>query len=190
MNRSVTPEGSKNQRYYCKSCDDYIGENALRPLGMFAFPLHRAVGDVPDCYKPNHHIFYEFRAANVADSLPKWNTLPEGRLVQPTDPSPPTLSDASHFKPAPTFSTGAQWDNDRGWYRKDVQPLSPTRTPESKVYHFTENDPAPNHVSLITPDKVQERVNKKYYPSPQKFVAPNRTKRDVIIIGGVSKLTS
>jgi len=53
------------------------------------------------------------------------------------------------------FPSGPQWDAQCGWYRKDVQPLSPTRGPESKVYFFTENDPVPNHVSEITPDKVQ-----------------------------------
>jgi len=31
---------------------------------------------------------------------------------------------------------------------------------------------------------VQERVTKKYYPSPGAFVAPKKTKRDVIIVGG------
>lgn len=53
------------------------------------------------------------------------------------------------------FKSGPQWDAQCGWYRKDVQPLSPTRAPESKVYFFTENDPIPNHVSEVTPEKVQ-----------------------------------
>ncbi len=32
---------------------------------------------VASCYRPNHHIFYDDRVKDVADSIPKWATLPE-----------------------------------------------------------------------------------------------------------------
>jgi hypothetical protein len=77
-----------------------------------------------------------------------------------------------------------QYDAAAGRLRKDVLPASPPRPPYSQVYHFTETDPIPNHTTYIDPAKVQERVARKYYPSPGKFVAPGARKRQVIIIGG------
>ncbi len=38
--------------------------------------------------------------------------------------------------------------------------------------------------TYVAPEKVQERVARKYNPSPGKYVAPWAKRRDVIIIGG------
>ena len=34
------PPNSKNARYYCKGCGDYVAEDATRPLGVMGLPLH------------------------------------------------------------------------------------------------------------------------------------------------------
>ena len=52
------------------------------------------------------------------------------------------------------------------------------------MYHFAENDPPVNNHTIISPEKVQERVANKYLPSPGVYVAPAKSKRDVVIIGG------
>lgn len=187
--RKELPEGSKNTRFYCNSCNDYLGEDATRPLGIVALPLHRAVGEVLDTYKPNHHIFYADRVEDVSDAVPKWKTLPDGLLVKEkaaagAESTQAKLGQAAEGEGKAGNVAHGSWDAEKGWLRKDVLPLSPTRAPEPKLYHFTESDPAPNHVSLIAPDKVAERVSRKYHPSPSAFVAPSRRKRDVIIIGG------
>ena len=91
-----------------------MGEDATRPLGIIALPLHLTkvsfllvlclffytsrfchssfvlycinsltsslLQGHHDCYKPNHHIFYADRVGDVADSIPKWVTLPEGSI--------------------------------------------------------------------------------------------------------------
>jgi hypothetical protein len=163
------PPSSKNTRFYCKKCRTYMGEDATRPLGVIALPLARAAAP-HDCYKPNHHIFYANRVEDVADSIPKWVTLPEGEVF----PQGPVVDHAC----------STEWDSVSGRYRKDVRPFSPTRTPDSSVYHFVENDPVPNHITRIEPAKVQERVERKYLPSPGAYTAPTRTKRDVVIVGG------
>lgn len=180
--RKDTPPGSNNQRIYCAKCGDYLAEDASRPLGLFALPLHRAKGDVHAHYRPNHHIFYANRTQDAADGLPKWETLPDGKLVEGQ-----RTGGGLQLPPAAGADNGSVsegWDPVRGWLRKDVQPLSPTRAPESRVYHFTETDPAPNHVSLVTPEKVAERVARKYLPSTGQFVAPSSRKYDAIVIGG------
>jgi hypothetical protein len=102
------PEGSRNGRYYCKSCQTYVGEDATRPLGVYAFPLHRVKGPVADQYKPNHHIFYANRVADCNDSIPKWQTLPEGTLVD-TAADRKSETAASNLPPG-----GLQWDASRG----------------------------------------------------------------------------
>jgi hypothetical protein len=40
------PEGSRNTRFFCKKCGDYIGEDATTPLGIIALPTHVAKGEV------------------------------------------------------------------------------------------------------------------------------------------------
>jgi phytoene dehydrogenase-like protein len=41
-----------------------------------------------------------------------------------------------------------------------------------------------NNTTRVTPEKITEHVMRKYDPSPSAYVAPKRTKRDAIIIGG------
>jgi hypothetical protein len=79
------PEGSKNPRYYCKECGDYLAEDAKRSLGLVAVSLDAVKGEIKDSYKPNMHIFYDSRDKNVElpkDGLPKWKTLPMGEIVE------------------------------------------------------------------------------------------------------------
>lgn len=40
---AVFPQNSKNQRYYCNSCGDYLGENCLRTLGVIALSLGKRI---------------------------------------------------------------------------------------------------------------------------------------------------
>jgi hypothetical protein len=40
--REVLPPGSRNPRFYCKSCGSYVAEDACRPLGILALPLSAA----------------------------------------------------------------------------------------------------------------------------------------------------
>jgi hypothetical protein len=77
-----------------------------------------------------------------------------------------------------------RYDPSTGRFRKDVLPFAPVRGPYAKEYVFTESDPVPNHETYISPEKVQERVAKKYYPSPGAFVAPAKITYDVIVVGG------
>jgi hypothetical protein len=156
--------------------------------GVIALPLHRATSAVGDQYQPNHHLFYADRVSDAPahDRAPKWKTLPEGEIVAGTRPAadgqrPPEPQPAAQANQA---NQANQWDPTFGWYRKDIQPLSPTRAPEAAVYHFTESDPAPNHVSLVTPEKVAERTARKYHPSPGAYVAPRRTRRQALVVGG------
>jgi phytoene dehydrogenase-like protein len=172
------PSNSKNPRLYCKKCNDYVAEDARRVLGVYALPLHRVDADkIDDCYKPNAHIFYTDRVKDVDDALPKWSTVLQGELaVPPTEPKSVPAS-------TPAGEHGS-WNASVGSLRKDVQPLSANRVPYPDVYHFTESDPVPNHTTLVTPAKVQERVARKYNLSAQEFVAPANRKRDAIVIGG------
>ena len=173
--REDTPHGSNNTRLYCGSCDGYLGEDATGPLGVVALPLDAAtevrhvvaaapaccVGlssadhsrQVADCYKPNCHIFYDTRVSDVADSAPKWKTLPRGELEEP---SPGANVDWS-IDPASTD----QWQPHSGRFRKDVLPVSPTRAPDMGEYTFTEADVPANHVTRASPSKLKERVKRK-----------------------------
>jgi hypothetical protein len=129
--RKDLPPGSKNTRYYCASCSSYIGEDATRPLGVFALPLHRAVGGgalLPDQYKPNHHIFYADRVADVNDSVPKWVTLPEGKLVEPGT-KPTNTVPAAEGATRPVIAGGPQWDATRGMYT--LHSIATCQLPES-----------------------------------------------------------
>jgi hypothetical protein len=60
------------------------------------------------------------------------------------------------------YTGEAEWETERGRYRKDVSSLSPTRTPDPTEYHFTEVDLLSNHITRATPEKIQERVIRKY----------------------------
>ena len=71
-------------------------------------------------------------------------------------------------------SKALSWSKETGRVRKDVLPLSPVRPVEPKVYHFPESDPPVNIHTIISPESVQARVEKKYYPSPGVYVAPSK----------------
>jgi hypothetical protein len=145
---------------------------------------------VPEEYRPNLHLFYADRVVDVEDSAPKWRTLPQGDIMDAggnradTDGvyTPRELNGPSPW--GPDSAARSQHDSQSGRLRKDVLPASPPRPPYSKVYHFTEVDPIPNHTTYIAPEKVSERVSRKYLPSPGVFVAPASKKRSVVIIGG------
>lgn len=66
---------------------------------MIALPLHRvkSTESLDDLYKPNHHIFYAFRAHNVKDAIPKWKTLPEGEMVTPQNDDKTGLPGTQHL---------------------------------------------------------------------------------------------
>lgn len=185
-------------RYHCARCREYIAEDATRPLGFLALPLSAVRGGVPEQYRPNHHIFYADRVVDATDALPKWRTLVQGEQMDGGTvgeiigggggSSGDTSGSAGGAVPATTSvdaaAASALHDAATGRFRKDVLPLSPTRPPYPGVYHFTETDPIANHVTSVAPEKVAERVARKYLPSPGAFVAPTRTTRDVVIVGG------
>ena len=195
------PKGSNNPHYYC-TCErkEYLGVDAVRWLGMICLNLKRVKGfphNVPDIYRPNHHIFYDDnRVVDVADGLPKWKTILEGELV-------PEMSHPSENRPIHKFGSAhkedaddvngktnsnvkrtPEWCPSLGRVRKDVLPLSPTRLPEPQIYHFTENDPPVNFETKISPESLQRRVERKYLPSPGVYIAPAKDRRDVIVVGG------
>ena len=135
------PPNSKNARFYCKSCGDYIAEDATKFMGCFGLPLH-LVDNVHDSYKPNHHIFYANRVEDVSDSIPKWETLPDGPIV----PSPAPTHES--------FEVQGNYQPDTGRIRKDVSPIGPTRAPDPAEYRFIEQDPPVNHMTNLTREKV------------------------------------
>jgi hypothetical protein len=145
---------------------------------------------IPEEYRPNLHLFYADRVVDVDDSAPKWRTLPQGDIMDEGGNRADTIgayTGRDSNGPSPWGSDAAsrgQHDAQSGRLRKDVLPASPPRPPYSKVYHFTEVDPIPNHTTYIAPEKVPERVARKYLPSPGTFVAPASKKRSVVIIGG------
>ncbi len=55
--------------------------------------------------------------------------------------------------------------------------------PKLEVYTDTSVDPDPSHETLITPEKVQERVARKYNKSPGAFKPPADRVYDAVIIG-------
>lgn len=142
---------------------------------------------VHDSYQPSHHIFYADRVQDVNDSIPKWKTIPQGDIEKGGVDQQQQQAGGGEGKKT---GDGGKWNERGGYdsltgvYHKDVLPLSPTRAPDPLWYHFTETDPIPNHITHISPEKLKERVERKYHPSPDAFVAPSSKKRDVIIIGG------
>jgi hypothetical protein len=176
----VIPKGSKNPRHYCKSCGDYLAENATRSFGVVAVSLDavKEKEKIGDLYKPNMHIFYDSRDMNAEipdDSLPRWKTLPLGEIARP--------SKQEQFKT--NFELNAQSKiAESGRVFKDALPFSPTRPAYPEQYLFTETDPCPNHLSHISESKIAERIERKYLKSPGNFIAPQTSESDVIIIGG------
>lgn len=191
------PDGSRNDRIYCASCSEYMGEDATGPLGVVALPLS-AAHDAADEYLPNHHIFYADRLDGraVADDLPKWRTLPQGELLDNdggTVAQNSLRSTASGLAQAASKvlhqregGGGATREASTGRLAKDVLPVSPTRAPEPDRYQFTEADPLPNHRQIIEPEKVTERVRRKYErpTAPATWSGSAERERDVVIIGG------
>eukprot|EP00854_Cymbomonas_tetramitiformis_P026575 gene26575-32628_t len=152
-----TPNGSKNVRMHCRSCGDYVAEDARATLGVYALPL--SLSDESSelgAYRPNMHIFYGSRAVDADDHLPKWETLPQGKLLGGTRPE----------------SRKGGYDEVSGRYFKDALPPWSQRAPEPAQYTFTETDPGVNHSMHIAEEKLAERLERKYLPSPNPFVAP------------------
>jgi hypothetical protein len=44
--------------------------------------------------------------------------------------------------------------------------MSSLRAPEPGIYTFTEADPGANHRTQLPPERLDERVRRKYEPSP------------------------
>ena len=152
--KTETPPNSRNPRKYCAKCNDYLGEDVTRTLGALALPVHLAESKgqqhVHESYRPNHHIFYDDRVEDAVDDLPKWKTVPQGDLSD---------ADGRPSKAAKLPSTG-NYDAVTGQYNKDYLPISPTRAPDPQVYHFTEVDPIPNHVTSISTGKVSKPISR------------------------------
>lgn len=172
------PQGSKNPRCYCKVCGDYLAEDAKRSMGLIAVSLDAVKGEIADSYKPNMHIFYDSRDEKVElpkDGLPKWKTLPMGEIANP--------SEQTWHKTNYDLGCGKR-DEKSGRLGKDALPFTPTRPPYPEEYLFPESDPPPNHVSNISVEKIEERVQQKYIKSSTAFIAPEKSDSDVLIIGG------
>ena len=168
-------ELKKDKRMSCKKCHDHVAHDCTENLGFVAVSSKLAK-KIEDIYHANHHIFYEERKEDVKDSLPKWKTLIDGELIE-KDRLGVVLNEK--------YDDGKQQRNDQtGQFRKDVLPISPGRKAIPKKYEFTENDPLPSQNTFISEEKLQERIEKKYYPSPGIFIPPLNKQRDVIIIGG------
>eukprot|EP00937_MAST-01D_sp_MAST-1D-sp2_P000998 g998.t1 len=183
-----SPPGSRNPHYFCPCGENYLGVDATRLLGVVA--LNLAVTDVaslPDAYKPNQHTFYADRAADFADLLPKWKTVPQGEREPDHDPArlPADAPSAATLADGRTLAAGPGWDPVTGRYRQAVRSISPTRAPEPREYAFPEAADVPaNHVTRASAAQVAARVAAKYDASPGAFLAPARRERDVIIVGG------
>lgn len=159
-----TPKGSKNKRAFCSKCGDYVAEDASVSLGLIAFPLQKSNVDKRKEYLPSHHIFYKDRVEDVEDNLPKWESLVQSVCIKSPDKS-------FHLS--------------RNLPPKSVLPLSNIKVPEPREYVFTHTDPTPSHRTEISAEKIRSRVQNKYiFPDSKAYVAPKKTERDVIIIGG------
>jgi hypothetical protein len=139
----TTPIGSRNARLHCATCHTYVGEDATATLGVLAVPLASVAGGAPPTWHPTMHIFYGSRAADVAadDTLPKWETLPQGRLLQ-----------AGLAERRDVIGR----DPLTGRVHKDLLATSPGRAPEPEVYTFTETDPGANHKTVV---RIMNRAN-------------------------------
>jgi hypothetical protein len=124
------------------------------------------------------------RVVDVLDGLPKWETVLEGNIIPEKSPENKKLPvqevgiahkiKDEHKSSDSDSSRALSWSKETGRVRKDVLPLSPVRPVEPKVYHFPESDPPVNIHTMISPESVQARVEKKYYPSPGVYVAPSK----------------
>lgn len=196
--KEYMPPNSSNPHYFC-SCEkrQYLGVDACRLLGVIALNLKRVEGykdnSIPATYRPNHHLFYADRVVDVPDGLPKWKTVLEGEIIPETsntDSNKPLSIAHPHdmilSSNAPLVSNRPiEWIEGSGRVRKDVLPLSPVRPAEPHIYHFPETEFPANNRTIIPEDKIQERVDHKYYKSPNEYIPPIKTgKRGSIIIGG------
>lgn len=137
---------------------------------------HRVCEEVDPVYRPNHHIFYGERVADVNDALPKWHSFPEGRLE--------TMDyGAAEVK---QVDVDKMYNPSTGRYRKDVLPMSCTRAPVPGQYWYTESDAPVNHITHIEQQKIEERRQRKYQRSALAAnVAPHTGKKHgAIVIGG------
>lgn len=172
---------SDGDRLHCKNCGDYIAHDATQTMGVYGLPLNKATTPrqaIEEIYLPNQHIFYEERTIDANDLFPKWKTIPDGELVEYMMNLQPQTE--SFY-----YDSETKLRNEKtGQLRKDVLSFSPSRKPAPKTYRNPSSDPFPNHETQISSSHLEERINQKYAPSPNQFIAPKKTKRDVIIIGG------
>ena len=201
---SYMPPNSSNPHYFC-SCakKQYMGVDATRLLGIVALNLRRtegyANGTLPDIYRPNHHFFYADRKMDCVDDLPKWKTVLEGDMLPERCEKgelplacPDDLRLTSHA--ADEGDRGchrpSEWTRSAacgaGRLRKDVLPLSPVRPPEPSIYHFTESEHPANNHTIISEEKLRERVQRKYHRSETSSPVSQSAdrKRGAIVIGG------
>jgi len=189
-----SPVVTKNSdpHFYC-ACEkkQYLGMDASRHHGFLLLNLNRLAGfpsALPDAYRPNHHLFYEERVVDVLDGLPKWKTVLGGEVMEEKSidtPHPTQLQGSAHRPKDRVFSSDEhplEWTPNG--VRKDVLPLSPARPPEPSIYHYTEVDPPINSHTKVSPEKIDERVQLKYLPSAGVHIAPAKTKREVVVVGG------
>mmetsp|Transcript_4881 Transcript_4881/g.7431 ORF Transcript_4881/g.7431 Transcript_4881/m.7431 type:complete len:828 (+) Transcript_4881:54-2537(+) len=190
------PCSSSDPLFLCP-CDnkEFIGVDATRLLGMVACNLRLAEGysdnKLPDMYRPNHHLFYADRVVDVEDGLPKWATvlhsdiLPERNTKNKVSSIPSGICDGKDNRPLQWIGPDLVQSTVRsGSVRKDVLPLSPVRPPEPTLYHFPDADYPVNNTTVIPEEAIVRRVARKYHPSPGVYVAPSKTKRESIVIGG------
>lgn len=173
---------STNKRLYCKSCDGYIGDDATQTLGLYALPIYTnnidSNNDIADDYKPNMHIFYNDKVKPINDSLPKYTEMYGSKLVVDNNKV------HKHNYMENTTLHHTHYDINTGIYKRDILPYSAVKQPEPLQYKFTEYDIPNNHKTIVTTDKLQQRIKQKYIQAnTSAFIKPTQTNYDVIIIG-------
>eukprot|EP01062_Namystynia_karyoxenos_P005841 TRINITY_DN1200_c0_g2_i1.p1 TRINITY_DN1200_c0_g2~~TRINITY_DN1200_c0_g2_i1.p1 ORF type:complete len:800 (+),score=247.85 TRINITY_DN1200_c0_g2_i1:92-2491(+) len=155
-------------------CDrrELLGIDETRHTGMIMVDLRRAEPGGPALaaeYRPHCHVWYEQRAADVADGLPKWATVDGGRLLPESGGKP------AAEVPVPTGET----------QRRCVQPHGPrARAAPAEYVHTCVDPPVRSRSAVMSRERLEERRRRKYLLSPADFVAPARLKRDAVVIGG------
>jgi hypothetical protein len=72
VGETLTQSTSKKVvRHRCPRCFSPVaavlgGRTVALPLGIFSFP-----GGAPESWRPQHHMYYDYRVLDVADDLPK-----------------------------------------------------------------------------------------------------------------------
>lgn len=159
----------------------YLGSDLTHTTGTIAVNVQKIQHALSADYQPNYHVNYGERKADItSDKLTKWETVIGSKLLEDS-----ALKDKIDSSSSFMHSEGTFYNKVTGKVKKDVYPLSSLDSPEPIVYTHTEQEIPINHTTKITPEKIVERVQKKYINSPiNAYVAPKKTKRDVIIVGG------